>query len=80
MDSYPPLAAALVEDMERAAAADPARAVAFQGAPGAYSHQAVRELFPDRPPLPCFNFTSALDAVQTGQAGTALIPIENSLH
>ncbi len=80
MESYPARAAALVDDMERTAAQRPDMAVAFQGAPGAYSHQAVRELFPDRAPLPCFNFTAALDAVRDGRAGTAVIPIENSLH
>jgi prephenate dehydratase len=30
--------------------------------------------------LPCFSFEEALDAVKEGRAGSALIPIENSLH
>lgn len=80
MSSYPPLADALVRDMAARAAADPAAAVAFQGAPGAYSHQAVRELFPDAAALPCASFEDAIEAVQTGRAGRAVIPIENSLH
>jgi prephenate dehydratase len=80
MSSYPPLADALVRDMAARAAQNPAAAVAFQGAPGAYSHQAVRELFPDSPALPCASFEDALEAVQTGRAGQAVIPIENSLH
>ncbi len=80
MTSYPAPAAALVAAMTAAAAADPARAVAFQGAPGAYSHQAVREAFPAAPPLPCFTFDDAIEAVQSGRAGRAVIPIENSLH
>lgn len=80
MTSYPASAAALVAEMTAAAAADPAGAVAFQGAPGAYSHQAVREAFPDGLPLPCFAFDDAIEAVQRGQAGHAAIPIENSLH
>jgi prephenate dehydratase len=80
MQSYPPLAQALVDTMRTAAAADPARAVAFQGAPGAFSHQAVRETSPDGLPLPCFSFEDALAAVSDGQAGTAVIPVENSLH
>ena len=66
--------------MEQAAAADPACTVAFQGAPGAYSHQAVREKFPGQPPLPCVAFEDALEAVQKGRAAYAMIPIENSLH
>ena len=78
--SYPPLAQTLVDRMVEAAGADPQRAVAFQGAPGAYSHQAVREAFPDRLPLPCAGFEDAIEAVQVGRAGVAMIPIENSLH
>ena len=66
--------------MEAAAAADPARAVAFQGAPGANSHIAVLQDQPDALPLPCYSFEDAIDAVRDGRAGTALIPIENSLH
>ena len=41
--SYPHLAQILVDRMVAAADAAPEQAVAFQGAPGAYSHQAVRE-------------------------------------
>ncbi|MBC7506467.1 MAG: prephenate dehydratase [Sandarakinorhabdus sp.] len=80
MSSYPPRAEALVNAMAARADADPANAVAFQGAPGAYSHQAVRELFPQAAPLPCVSFEDAIEAVQTGRAGWAVIPIENSLH
>ena len=80
MTSYSPRAAALVAEMERLAAAAPAQAVAFQGAPGAYSHQAVREKFPGQPALPCVAFEDAIEAVQRGRAAYAMIPIENSLH
>lgn len=80
MQTYPAPAATLVEEMAAAAAADPARAVAFQGAPGANSHIAVMEAFPDALPLPCFGFEDAIDAVREGKAERALIPIENSLH
>jgi len=80
MSSYSPRAAALVAAMDAAVAADPARAVAFQGAPGAYSHQAVREKFPDHPALPCVSFEDAIEAAQTGRVAHAMIPIENSLH
>ena len=80
MDTYPPPARTLVERMVEAAAADPAAAVAFQGAPGAYSHQAVREVFPAGLPVPCFSFEDALDAVVAGRVERAVIPIENSLH
>ncbi len=80
MDSYPAPALALVERMRVAAAADPARAIAFQGAPGANSHRAALEWDPDCLPLPCFSFEDALDAVASGAAGSAIIPIENSQH
>lgn len=80
MTSYSPRAAALVAEMEALAVSDPSRAVAFQGAPGAYSHQAVREAFPAASPLPCVAFEDAIEAVQTGRAARAVIPIENSLH
>lgn len=80
MSSYPAPALALVEQMAAAAAADPARAVSFQGAPGANSHRAAMEALPDCLPLPCFSFEDALDAVKEGRAGQAIIPIENSQH
>jgi len=60
------------------AATDPARVVAFQGAPGAYSHLACREALPDLVPLPCATFEDAFAAVREGRAACALIPIENS--
>ena len=80
MPSFPAPAQALVARMTVAAAARPERAVAFQGAPGANSHVAAREAFPDGLPLPCFDFADAIDAVKEGRATHAVIPIENSLH
>ncbi len=80
MESFPEPARALVAAMTAAAAAEPSRAVAFQGAPGANSHIAALEAFPDCLPLPCFDFADAIDAVRDGRADCAIIPIENSLH
>jgi len=80
MHSFPTPALALVERMVAAAAEYPARAVAFQGAPGANSHRAAMEWTPDGLPLPCFSFDDALDAVKQERAGSAIIPIENSQH
>jgi prephenate dehydratase len=80
MEKYPAPARPIVSAMHDAAAREPARAVAFQGAPGANSHIAVEEKFPGALPLPCFSFEDAIDAVKEGQADRALIPIENSLH
>ncbi len=78
MDSFPEPALALVEQMRAAAALEPARAISFQGAPGANSHRAALEWEPDCLPLPCFSFVDAIEAVKTGMAGCAMIPIENS--
>src|SRR3546814_17627072 len=66
--------------MAAKAAAEPARAVAYQGAPGANSHLAALGYAPDCIALPCFSFQDAIDVVQEGQAERAIIPIENSLH
>lgn len=80
MHSFPQPAVALVDEMTRAAAADPARAAALQGAPGCNGHRAALEYAPDCLPLPCFSFEDALDAVKDGAAARAIIPIENSQH
>ncbi|UZK65571.1 prephenate dehydratase [Sphingomonas sp. M1-B02] len=80
MENFASPARPIVANMMAAAAAEPARAVAFQGAPGANSHIAALEAFPDGLPLPCFSFEDAIDAVRDGRADCAIIPIENSLH
>ena len=80
MHSFPAPARAIVETMQTAAAADPSRAIAFQGSPGANSHRAATEAAPDYLPLPCFSFEDALEAVKDGRASRAIIPIENSQH
>jgi prephenate dehydratase len=54
--------------------------VAFQGELGAYSHQAVREVFPEMEPLPCPTFEDAIAAVRSGEARRAMLPVENSLY
>jgi len=80
MNSYPAPALIIVKDMTHAAHAQPERAVAFQGAPGANSHLAALEYDAACLPLPCFSFEDAIDAVKDGTAARAIIPIENSLH
>jgi len=80
MNSYPAPALAIVKDMTLAAHQHPAKAIAFQGAPGANSHLAALEYDADCLPLPCFSFEDAIDAVKDGTAACAIIPIENSLH
>ena len=80
MQSFAEPARPIVASMTAAAASAPGRAVSFQGAPGANSHVAAVEAFPDCLPLPCFSFVDAIDAVREGRADCAIIPIENSLH
>ena len=80
MQDYPAPALPFVAAMTTAAAAEPHRAVAFQGAPGANSHLAIEQALPGTLPLPCFAFEDAIDAVKEGSAACAMIPIENSLH
>ncbi|WAC58587.1 prephenate dehydratase domain-containing protein [Brevundimonas sp. SL130] len=52
--------------------------VAFQGALGAFSHEACLALRPWDKPIPHATFAEALEALTTGQCDMALIPIENS--
>ncbi len=53
--------------------------ISFQGEPGANSHIACREAYPDLEPLPCPTFEDAFAAVANGDAVLAMIPIENSV-
>lgn len=55
------------------------RRITFQGEPGANSHIACREVFPDFEAVPCPTFEDAFAAVENGSAGYAMIPIENSV-
>ena len=80
MEAFPAPARAMVEEMQGKAAADPSRAIAFQGSPGANSHKAACDYDQDGLPLPCHSFSEALVAVKDGRAGRAAIPIENSAH
>jgi prephenate dehydratase len=53
--------------------------VVFQGEPGANSHIACLEVFPDCAVLPQPTFEHCFQAVESGEADLAMIPIENSL-
>lgn len=54
--------------------------IAFQGEPGAYSHEACRKAHPDMQVLPCRTFEDAVEAVKTGAADLAMLPVENSTY
>jgi len=60
-------------------AASPSKTIVFQGEPGANSHIACREAYPDHTPLPCPTFEDAFTAVANGDADLGMIPIENSV-
>ena len=53
--------------------------IAFQGEPGANSDTACRDVYPRMEPLPCPTFEDAFNAVETGKADLAMIPIENTI-
>lgn len=53
--------------------------ISFQGEAGANSDTACRDMFPDMEPLPCPTFEDAFNAVESGAADLAMIPIENTL-
>ena len=61
------------------ASPDPTKLIAFQGAPGAYSDLACREVFPALTTLPCGGFEDAIAAVREGRAALAMLPVENSV-
>jgi prephenate dehydratase len=53
--------------------------VAFQGEPGANSHLAIREVYPNAEAIPCATFEDAFAAIALGDADLGMIPIENSV-
>ncbi len=53
--------------------------IAFQGEPGANSDTACRNMFPGMEPMPCATFEDAFNAVESGAAELAMIPIENTI-
>ena len=55
------------------------KTIVFQGEPGANSHIACREAYPDYEPRPCATFEDCFAAASAGEADLAMIPIENSV-
>ena len=56
-----------------------ARRIAYQGEPGANSHAVCKEHYPDWEALACASFEDVFAAVESGEAGLAMIPIDNSI-
>jgi len=55
------------------------RRIAYQGEPGANSHQVCKQHYPDWDSVPCASFEDVFAAVEGGEAGLAMIPIDNSI-
>ena len=53
--------------------------VVFQGEPGANSHLAIHEVYPDAEAVPCATFEDAFAALTSGDAALGMIPVENSI-
>lgn len=57
-----------------------AQRIAFQGELGAYSHQACHDARPDMDVVPCATFEDVIEAVRSGAADQAMLPVENSTY
>jgi len=53
--------------------------IVFQGEPGANSHLAIREAYPNAEAVPCPTFEDCFAAITAGDAQLGMIPIENSV-
>ena len=51
---------------------------AYQGAPGAFSHEACLDLRPWDQPIAYDSFEATIAALKSGEVGCALIPVENT--
>ncbi len=52
---------------------------AYQGAPGAFSHEAALALLPGCTPVPHAAFAAVFAAVEEGRCDRAVVPVENSI-
>ncbi|PTW62821.1 prephenate dehydratase [Breoghania corrubedonensis] len=53
--------------------------IVFQGEPGANSHMACRDVYPDYESVPCATFEDCFHALESGEAELGMIPVENSV-
>ncbi|UWS80136.1 prephenate dehydratase [Phaeobacter sp. G2] len=54
--------------------------IAIQGELGSYSHEACRNARHDMEVLPCSTFEDVIEAVRSGAADQAMLPVENSTY
>ena len=52
--------------------------VAYQGEPGAYSEDAVLQVFPEAEPMPCETVRLVFSRVTSAEAAFGVVPLENS--
>lgn len=53
--------------------------IVYQGEPGAYSHLACSQFYPNYEAQACQDFAKAFEAVRSGAAALAMIPVENTV-
>jgi prephenate dehydratase len=53
--------------------------IAYQGEPGAFSHQACLQFAPDAEPVAFPSFEAVIEAVRGRRCGQAMLPVENSI-
>ena len=52
--------------------------VAYQGAEGAFSHEACLRFLPDNEPVPFRTFSDVVNAVKSGEADFGILPLANN--
>jgi prephenate dehydratase len=52
--------------------------VAYQGVPGAFSHEACRKFLAEEEPMGCATFAQVIEAVESGQADYGMLPRANN--
>ncbi len=53
--------------------------IVYQGEPGANSHMACHDAYPDYEAMPCATFEDCFAALEEGRADLGMIPVENSV-
>ena len=66
--------------MTTATATIPQGRIAFQGEPGAYSHQACRQARPEMEAVPCATFEDVIDQTRRGTTDLGMLAVENSTY
>ncbi|MDR0807926.1 MAG: prephenate dehydratase [Gemmobacter sp.] len=54
--------------------------IAFQGEPGAYSHQACRQARPEMEVVPCPTFEDVVELTRRGEVDLGMLAVENSTY